>query len=260
MPSDASEQESYVFRQRDETESSRLNFQHTIALKVSQGHLIHPSIDISSLKAVADIGTGTGIWLEDLQQQVHSQTRLDGFDISAAQFPSASKCTYQVHNILEPFAPEYHGLYDLVHIRNMVESGGYLQWEDFDFERIVTTGAASPTHAELISLTCSFFTGLGMSLNCSIRVEETMKQAGLADAIREQRNSYWDKSLDSDTKNWCWQSFGGFIPKAVLWSGKAKDEETAERMINEKLQVLGKEYQSGAVPNFAQRVIVGRKA
>ncbi len=60
------------------------------------------------------------IWLEELHSQTAPETRLDGFDISAALFPSESKCTYLLQNVLEPFPSEYHGLYDLVHIRYMV--------------------------------------------------------------------------------------------------------------------------------------------
>lgn len=66
------------------------------------------------------------IWLEELQadelpyvNKANIKRRFDGFDISDAQFPKEGKCKYVMHDILKPFPPEYHGLYDLVHVRLM---------------------------------------------------------------------------------------------------------------------------------------------
>lgn len=81
----------------------------------------------------------------------------------------------------------------------------------------------------------------------------------MVDVSREQRNSYWDKSLDSDAHRWTWMSYSGCVEKALMRSGEAKDEETAARIMNEKMKTLDQEYQSGAVPNFAQRIVIGRK-
>ena len=60
------------------------------------------------------------IWLIDLGRQLHS-VRLDGFDISAGQYPpqewlpgNISLTTLDVH---EPIPEALHGKYDVVHVR-----------------------------------------------------------------------------------------------------------------------------------------------
>jgi hypothetical protein len=106
---------------------------------------VHPAAPYSKITNIADVGCGTGwlnpeiarvaqslrngsIWLEELQadelpsasQANPNKRRFDGFDISDAQFPKDGKCNYVVHDILKPFPPEYHGVYDLVHVRLML--------------------------------------------------------------------------------------------------------------------------------------------
>ena len=121
-------------------DTSRLNFRHNLAVSVNNGFLLHPSIP-SNPKNIADVGTGNGyfprkqyflnrgliclsIWLEDLHKRSRSRElvedrRFDGFDVSPARFPKNSSCTYQVHDMSMPFPEQYHGLYDLVHVRYM---------------------------------------------------------------------------------------------------------------------------------------------
>ena len=52
------------YQDQDEGETvlteTRLNFQHGLLLKLSDGNLLHPSIDKREIKKVADVGTGTG--------------------------------------------------------------------------------------------------------------------------------------------------------------------------------------------------------
>lgn len=55
--------------------------------------------------------------LPSANQANPSKRRFDGFDISTAQFPKDGKCNHVVHDILKSFPPQYHGLFDLVHVR-----------------------------------------------------------------------------------------------------------------------------------------------
>ncbi|MCJ1234473.1 hypothetical protein MMC14_002434 [Varicellaria rhodocarpa] len=123
------------------------------------GYLLHPSIPTSSTSlCIADIGTGTGLWLAKLARELPPSTQLDGFDISAAQFPPMeslpSNITLQIQNALEPVAPSLVGKYDVVHVGifclnygksrstalfmvllsnlETIEPGGYLQWDELD--------------------------------------------------------------------------------------------------------------------------------
>ena len=56
---------------RDKTESGRLNAQHYV-WKTNIGFLLHPRIASSLGKAprIGDIGTGTGIWILELADQL----------------------------------------------------------------------------------------------------------------------------------------------------------------------------------------------
>ena len=136
-------EEAYML-QRNSTESSRLNTQHTFFLALAHGQLIHRSIPRQNLLAIADVGTGTGVWLRETAQElvndshrtheysaglvgggaVHNHEFV-GFDISPSQFPHPDDkavpgnvhVDFVVHDITESFPPQYHDKFDLVHIR-----------------------------------------------------------------------------------------------------------------------------------------------
>ena len=116
--------EAYML-QRNPEESSRLDTQHTFLRALAHGELIHPSIPRESLRAVADVRAGTGVWLQETAQELeNTQDRLGGveyigFDISPSQFPrnKVPGIDYLVHDVNEPFPHRYHSKFDLVHVR-----------------------------------------------------------------------------------------------------------------------------------------------
>lgn len=113
---------------RNPEESRRLDAQHEFMRQLSHGHLVHPSIPCAKIRSVADVATGTGIWLRELAASPILKTPSDGeqrsfvgFDISPQQFPPAeelqSGISFLVHDMTEPFHPENHEKFDLVNIR-----------------------------------------------------------------------------------------------------------------------------------------------
>ena len=64
----------------------RLNLQHYV-WKQQLGYLIHPNIRDDPTLKVADLGTGSGIWLLDLSDQLPDSATLDGFDVDLSQCP-----------------------------------------------------------------------------------------------------------------------------------------------------------------------------
>jgi len=137
---------------RDSRESARLIAQHDW-LKKLVGCNVHPSIptDTKPDLRVADVATGTAIWLLDLAQMLSPEAQLYGFDISGKQFPAAedrpANVSLHEHNVLEPFPEEYHGFFDIVAVRLitaglrpgnwdaavrnisvLLKPGGHLQW------------------------------------------------------------------------------------------------------------------------------------
>ena len=116
--------EAYML-QRDSDESKRLDVQHKHMLDLSSGHLTHPSIPSNLIRSVADIGTGTGVWLRDIANRsaiANSKEALFvGFDISPQQFSSTENdppnMKFIVHDITKAFPVEHHESFDLVNIR-----------------------------------------------------------------------------------------------------------------------------------------------
>ena len=73
--------------QRNYRATSRLNMQHLVYSHIQPYH-IHPSIPLPSTANIADVGTGTGMWLLDLGQQLPKSTSLHGFDLDLSQAPN----------------------------------------------------------------------------------------------------------------------------------------------------------------------------
>lgn len=105
--------------------------------------------------SVADVGTGTGIWLVDLSSSLPPTARLDGYDFNTSKFRPVDARPPNVQllesNAAEPFPAELQGQYDLVHVRllvlglkpsdwqpiaanlrSLLRPGGYLVWEEID--------------------------------------------------------------------------------------------------------------------------------
>lgn len=104
---------------RNREESQRLNAQHHFSCALAHGHLIQPSIPLSDLCNIADIGCGTGIWLRAAAQELGTRVNCTGFDISAQQFPKDNirGVEFVVHDVVKPFPPEHHENFDMVNIR-----------------------------------------------------------------------------------------------------------------------------------------------
>jgi ubiquinone/menaquinone biosynthesis C-methylase UbiE len=96
------------------------------------GYSLHPSI-ASKLPAnatIADVATGTGIWLKDLASVSPSTHTFHGYDISSEQFlPNESlpsNVTLGFLDFKKPIPQELQGTFNLVNIRLIIISMGPL--------------------------------------------------------------------------------------------------------------------------------------
>jgi hypothetical protein len=110
---------SYVLK-RDYAASARLNLQHS-QHKQCLSYLLHPSIPtLKEGMKVADVATGTGIWLLDLASEAPKQCIFEGWDISDAQFPHASclpdNVTFGTFDVTAGVPERLVGRYDVVHV------------------------------------------------------------------------------------------------------------------------------------------------
>ena len=109
-------------RPRDRKEIERLEVQHQCLLTLANGLLIHPLVSRKTLQRIADVGTGTGVWLRELtkaQGELRPDPEFVGFDISKEQFPpiKAASQEFVVHDITIAFPDEYLEFFDLVNVR-----------------------------------------------------------------------------------------------------------------------------------------------
>ena len=102
-------------------EFERLEFQHNVLVTIT-GKLLPPKI-LSTLSAsarIADIGTGTGIWLRDMasllrephpDEAPETKASFVGFDIDVNKFPTpgalGSDVILEQHDVTRPFNKEY---------------------------------------------------------------------------------------------------------------------------------------------------------
>ncbi|KAH8781023.1 UMTA methyltransferase family protein [Diaporthe sp. PMI_573] len=148
----------YVFT-RDFLDNNRINLMHTLWCKIF-GYNVHPKIPISRPNLrVADVGTGTGIWLFDVRESVDPSARLEGFDISFDAAPPKetlpSNVSFRHWDVNSDLPQDLVGVFDVVHVRffafvlmndqvqpvverlfKMLKPGGYLQWGDPDFQSV----------------------------------------------------------------------------------------------------------------------------
>ncbi|MDI1491501.1 MAG: hypothetical protein OHK93_002710 [Ramalina farinacea] len=141
---------------RDQEESQRLNTQHQFMRQLANGKLVQPSVPLTEVRAIADVATGTGIWIQEVAHEIgtaNNDMDLVGFDISSQQYPKngINDVDLVVHDVTKPFPKEHHGRFDLVNVRllsyaleskdlqtavknivDILRPGGYLQWQEID--------------------------------------------------------------------------------------------------------------------------------
>lgn len=137
--------------ERGHVSACRLNLQHYL-WKDSIKYLLHPSIPTAGDVTVADIATGTAIWLTELARELPNAT-LDGLDIDVGQAPHSAWLPSNLRilpwDMFGPVPSELENRYDVIHIRlvvlavdngdpariienvyKMLKPGGYLQWDE----------------------------------------------------------------------------------------------------------------------------------
>ena len=89
---------------------------------------------------IADVATGTGIFLLDLAKELPTASEFHGFDISPAQFPKAHVPTnvqFHVTDAKKPFPPEFHEKFDVVHLRLLVPAMNGNDWKTVNYSKCV---------------------------------------------------------------------------------------------------------------------------
>ncbi|KAF5855631.1 hypothetical protein ETB97_008854 [Aspergillus alliaceus] len=144
-------------------DSIRLEAQHLL-WKLHKGYDLHPHIPIKRDMKIAELGTGTAVWLFDLARGLPPTVQLHGYDISDRQYPPKDLWPPNValglmDSLTDP-PPSLKCQYDVVHLRmwasnlgqrdtttliqhikHLLKPGGYVQWEDADLIHQVIKGS-----------------------------------------------------------------------------------------------------------------------
>lgn len=86
------------------------------------GFTLHPTIPVETKGwRVAEVATGTGLWLCELAKNAPGSAQFDGFDISSDQFPHPSRLPKNIalHQLDARSSPPESlcGKYHVVHVR-----------------------------------------------------------------------------------------------------------------------------------------------
>ncbi|CEJ82416.1 hypothetical protein VHEMI02482 [[Torrubiella] hemipterigena] len=148
-----SQPDSYVL-QRNTSATTRLNYQYYLWQDTFRFHL-HPDIpQLAPDARIAEVATGSGIWLFDTAREVPSNISLTGLDISLDQIPGPRgsqmpNMSFQQWSFFDAPPEDLVGKFDVVHMRLvavvvmdqdpekilknvklLLKPGGYIQWEE----------------------------------------------------------------------------------------------------------------------------------
>jgi hypothetical protein len=115
-----------------------------------------------------------------------------------------------------------------------------------------------PAHQESHASTTLAVTALGMSLKVTNEIHEALESTGFEDILREERNSWWREDLASDCQQFYFLATKSGGANFVLWSGQAKDKDSAEANIRPRLDKMEVEMKAGVTVNFPFRVMLAR--
>ncbi|KAL4749333.1 hypothetical protein BDW72DRAFT_214136 [Aspergillus terricola var. indicus] len=265
---------------RDEAESRRLNEQHKLLVDFTEG-LIDSSVPLEKFTAVADVATGTGIWLWDVQKLLvdrvgESPRCFHGFDISPAQFPPVAEgIELTVQDIFKPFPVEHHNRYDLVNVRLLVTAfpeseyekavqnlltilkpGGYLQWGDMDLSATATdnprVAPASDTWLKFCSLN-------NLSQCAPKAIQKAYEDAGLLNIINRPFFPRKRGDLLERLQKWQTQFFMTVMPSMLLKTEQVADQAAASKRTLELLRDLELFFAEGNIVDTRFGVVIGQK-
>ncbi|PHH64521.1 hypothetical protein CDD81_4300 [Ophiocordyceps australis] len=260
---------------RDYVDFNRLNLQHFL-LKDVFGYNLHPKIprQQKSLK-IADVGTGTGIWLLDLLPQLDPSAELVGMDADITQVGPKEwlpeNLALREWSIFNDVPDDLVGAFDIVNIRlfafviqgdatpilrklkKLLKPGGYLQWCECDVLsfRINTVSPDTCTH-HLMQLW-----------------EQTMpNEARLFPTwVRSLPESFANEGFLDITTDW--QAQKGHSGVALHWCNLPIHEMLADRLrvsnpekafqIRALMDAASAETRKGAMYAFDRVVVVGQK-
>ncbi|RFU29636.1 hypothetical protein B7463_g6716, partial [Scytalidium lignicola] len=225
-------------------ELGRLDAQHLL-WKLHTGYTLNPKISVTTDTRIAEIGTGTGLWLLDLAENLPSSVQLDGYDISDSQYPSQAFLPNNVSlNVLDAFGdvPPH-----------LVEPGGYIQWEDANLGRTFIDGTAAREFGHVAQ---TVFKAFNFIFDWVGEIDKHVRAAGL------EILDYDTSALRSSLVPLCTNTY--LTGHIELFQGIAKLNEQqlsipTEQECQKRLFALFAETKKGAVYHWQPVTLLARK-
>ena len=284
-------------------ESQRLNDQHDVWKKCvhivsavikrdspnimhcrNLGFTIHPRI-LSSLPDapnVADIGTGTGIWLLDIEKS-HPSASMHGFDVSSEQllYPESGRdnLKFSIADVRQPLSSELHGTFDLVHVRLLVfalkqedwptcvrnlkqllKPGGWLQWEEIDPSPYTAVLKSSPTtNTSVLSQTLeTFLIGVGKSRPEAMVGYKHLEAAFHSEGMEDVNEDAVSSELVLECRKMATTVMIRMMLETMRLAAKARGVEKRPEEEVDLAKQLEQEVEGGAYLQFYIRCVTGR--
>lgn len=253
--------------------ASRLNFQYYL-WKESLHFNVHPSVPIAKEVRIADVATGTAIWLIDVARE-YPTAQIDGFDINLSQAPPkqwlSPNITLKTWNVFDHPPEDMIEVYDVVHVRllvlvvqrsdprniirnllRMLKPGGYIQWDELNYPdtHIKTSDSSLLTPALHELRTMVYSQGRN---DWTLRLPELFAEEGLLGTkIYHFRDPPELVKANGEQHLLTMEEFASGLART-----DRKDEATK---IFKLLQDVSNEVLEGAALSMPRVVCVGRKA
>ncbi|KAL3461984.1 S-adenosyl-L-methionine-dependent methyltransferase [Aspergillus heterothallicus] len=264
----------YVFN-RSYLDNVRINLQHYLICQTF-GYHIHPSIPTTNpTMRIADVGTGTGIWLTDVSDRLPKSVTLDGLDISFDACPRKEwlppNMTLHQWDIKSEVPEHLVGVYDLVSVRHfafvlqehelqetvdklfrLLKPGGYLQWTDIDVSSQGIEKISPDVNAEPQERIMSMFRGGDARLSTSWvpSLDSRFRDAGATNVEVDR------KVPPHHLGHWLFET--GFLAVEALTRNSAIDEEKSSK-IQASLRDSVAATREGSYAGFTRYTVIGQK-
>ena len=140
-----------------------------------------------------------------------------------------------------------------------IEPGGYIQWDEYEQGRWSHDSSFKKVN-EMVALGHGLTSKLGFSKEPSFDVLAAFADCGVVEVKSEDYSSNRHPELASDCRIWgISSSRAGWLPMALLLSGKAASKEESDKMAEKMLQSWDEEYAQGCLPLIPWKMMVGRK-
>ncbi|RYP61548.1 hypothetical protein DL769_007648 [Monosporascus sp. CRB-8-3] len=262
---------------RDFVDFNRLNLQHHLWKDIF-GYTLSPKIprDKKFLK-VADIATGTGVWLLDLHTQLDpvTETELVGFDVDINQVGPKewlpNNLSIREWSVFDDVPEDLVGTFDIVNVRlivfvieedpapvlrnltKLLKPGGYLQWCEIDLEsqHVETISPDVPTDCLQAVQELTVLENTRLFPKWVRRLKETFEVEGLQDVAADWQTGKRHTAL---AMHWC----NLHIPMMISEKIRTTNPEKAAH-IDALIQGSIIETHKGAIFAHTRVIVTGQK-